>query len=321
MAKKLPPNIPRPKLQNKQPLGLLELDRFSHSDLQEWEKLSKDLDELEDTMHFSLEPERRRFRQELIQALQLQEPKSLEILDWVRIVDYRFSLTPLSSAGSLLEYGGRFNAGIDLNPGTLNPWPALYLAEDYETAYREKFQIKSNDLTNGLKPEELALEHGKSHTTVFLSGRLDGVFDMTSASKLDDVAKTLKKIKMPQRAHTLMKKLGMNTSDYKMVKNGQGLYDAVLRHNYRILPVQFGLPARGQVLGELIKAAGFEAILYKSTAGPGNCLAIFPDQLSEQSYVELIDVPPEGVKYSRLDSDSAGYLAGWQFIRTRTNQV
>jgi hypothetical protein len=126
-------------------------------------------------MHFSLEPERRRFRQELIQALQLQEPKSLEILDWVRIVDYRFSLTPLSSAGSLLEYGGRFNAGIDLNPGTLNPWPALYLAEDYETAYREKFQIKSNDLTNGLKPEELALEHGKSHTTVFLSGRLDGV--------------------------------------------------------------------------------------------------------------------------------------------------
>ena len=126
---------------------------------------------------------------------------------------------------------------------------------------------------------------------------------------------------MPQRAHTLMKKLGMNTSDYKMVKNGQGLYDAVLRHNYRVLPVQFGLPARGQVLGELIKAAGFEAILYKSTAGPGNCLAIFPDQLSEQSYVELIDVPPEGVKYSRLDSDSAGYLAGWQFIRTRTNQV
>ncbi len=113
MAKKLPPNFPRPKLQNKQPLGLLEFDRFSHADLQECAKLSKDLDELEDTMHFSLEPERRRFRHELIQSLQLQEPTKLDILDWVRFVDYRFSLTPLSSAGSLIEYGGRFNVGVD----------------------------------------------------------------------------------------------------------------------------------------------------------------------------------------------------------------
>ncbi len=314
MAKKTPLITSTQRNQNQQPIGILELDRFSHTDIKQWQTLSKDLDELEDTMHFALEPERRRLRDELINALQMQEPLNLELPKWVRIVDYRFCLMPLSSAGSLLEYGGRFNAGIDLNQNTLNPWPALYLAEDYETAFREKFQIKSTDLTNGLKPEELALEHGQSHATVFISGKIVRVFDMTTAKNLDTVANVLKKIKMPDKAKSLMKKLRMNSSDYKMVKNGQGLYDAVLRNNWRLLPVQFGLPARGQILSELIRAADFEAILYKSTAGSGNCLAIFPDKLSEYSFLELIGPNPSEITHTRLDHVSAEILSGWHYL-------
>lgn len=58
-----------------------------------------------------------------------------------------------------------------MDPGTLNPWPALYLAEDFETAFREKFQMARSDTVDGLTPEELALER-ISHATVFVSGHL-----------------------------------------------------------------------------------------------------------------------------------------------------
>ena len=161
--------------------------------------MSRDLDELEANLYFALEPERRRLRSQLLDALRQQQSKPLPMQGWVRIVDYQYTNMPLSSAGSLTGYGGRFNPGTDLDPGTLMPWPALYLAEDYETAYREKFQIKSSQTIDGLKPEELALQNGRSHSTVLLQGRIDRAFDMTVPRNLDSVAHVLTKIKMPDR--------------------------------------------------------------------------------------------------------------------------
>jgi len=308
------PVIPKGKPSPPPPIGVRELDRFSNASIDRWNALSKDLDELEAVMHFHLEPERRRLRGELIAALQKSTPKIITTLGWVRIVDYKFTLMPLSSAGSLTEFGGRFNAGADLDEGTLNPWPALYIAEDYETAFREKFQLKSIDQVDGLKPQELALEHGRSHTTVVLRGQIENVFDMSSPSQLNAIAAVLKKIKFPDQAKKLMKKLVMKSNDYAMVRSGASLYDAVLRHNWKIQPVQFGLPARSQVLAELVRAAGFEAILYKSTMGPAKCLAILPDKLSGASYLELADNAPPEVKITRLDTSSAQARAGWHIL-------
>jgi RES domain-containing protein len=276
--------------------------------------MSRDLDELEANLYFALEPERRRLRSQLLDALRQQQSKPLPMQGWVRIVDYQYTNMPLSSAGSLTGYGGRFNPGMDLDPGTLMPWPALYLAEDYETAYREKFQIKSSQTIDGLKPEELALQNGRSHSTVLLQGRIDRAFNMTVPRNLDAVAHVLKKIKMPDRAKGLKKKLRLKPTDVSMIQSGQSLYNAVLMHNWRVQPAQFGLPARSHVLAELVRAAGFEAILYRSTMGPGRCLAVFPDQLSGQAYVELADKAPREVRHTRLDDNSAGDLAGWHIL-------
>jgi RES domain-containing protein len=296
------------------PLGIRELDRFSSASIDRWTALSQDLDELEANLYFALEPERRRLRSELITALQQQTSTPIVCQGWVRVVDYQYSNQPLSSAGSLTGYGGRFNAGMDLDPGTLSPWPALYLAEDYETAYREKFQLKSSQLIDGLKPEELALTQGRSHSTVLLQGQIDQVFDMTAPRHLDGVAKVLKKIKMPGRAKYLKKKLGMKQTDLMMIQSGQVLFNAVLRHNWKVLPAQFGLPAHSHVLAELVRAAGFEAILYKSTMGPGKCLAVFPDKLSGTAHIALEDKAPPEVRHRRLDENSAEHLAGWHIL-------
>ncbi len=129
-----PPGRPRVPGESR---GILELDRFSEASLRQWKTLSDDLDELERTLFYALEPERHRLRPELLAALQQQVNEPLEIRGWSRIASYTHSLNPLSAAGSLLGYGGRFNPGADLELGTLAPWPALYVAEDYETAFQE----------------------------------------------------------------------------------------------------------------------------------------------------------------------------------------
>lgn len=296
--------------------GILELDRFSAESLHQWQQLSNDLDRLQAILFFGLEPARRALRTELLEALQKQQGTGVDLTSWVRMVPYQYSNEPLSCAGSLHGYGGRFNAGIDLDARTLDPWPALYLASDYPTAFREKFQIEHDGKIDGLSAQELALEQGASHATVFLRGKVTKVFDMTHHAPLDEVGRILARIKMPEEARRYMKKLRLPPKAMFMVKSGKQIHDMVVEQNWRVLPAQFGLPSQSHVMAELIRAAGFEGILYQSTKGTGQCLAIFPETMDGGSFVELSDKPPLGVQYARLDGDTAEQLAGWDTLPT-----
>lgn len=289
--------------------GILELDRFSEESLERWSELSADLDELQDILYFNIEPERRRRRQELLRALKETPADPLQLVNWVRIVDYQWTLYPLSAAGSLTSIGGRFNAGTEIDSQTFSPWPSLYLASDHPTAYREKFQIEAGHTVEGLSPEELALAPGQSHSTVVLNGQLSRVFQLTPAT-LGPVARVLGKIRMPERAERIKKKLKIKPIDLRMMTTGKQLFDAAAVHNWRVLPVQFGLPAPSQILSELIRAADFEAVAYQSSKGGGTCLAVFVDRLAPGSYIELSGPPPAGAT-ARLDESTAEELAGW----------
>jgi hypothetical protein len=317
--KPLPP-APRGAAAGTTPIkGILELDRFSEESLERWSELSADLDELQDILYFNLEPERRRRRPELLRALQNTSAEPLQLENWVRIVDHRWTLYPLSATGSLTSIGGRFNAGTEIDSQTFSPWPSLYLASDHATAYREKFQIEAGQLVEGLSPEELALSHGQSHTTVFLNGKLSRVFPL-SAATLEPVARVLGKIKMPERAEQIKKKLKFMPNDLRMMTTGKQLHDAAAVHNWRVLPIQFGLPAPSQILSELIRAADFEAIAYQSSKSGGTCLAVFVDRLAPGSYIELSGTPPAGA-IARLDETTAEELAGWAQLGIKPPKV
>ena len=242
-------------------------------ELDRWSELSADLDELNDVLYFHLETQRRRLRSRLLQALGATPPRP-----------------------------------IDLEPGTLLPWPALYLAQNYSTAYREKFQLQTGQQVIGLTPEELALSAGQSHSTVVMNGKLTKVFHL-NAESLEPLAQILRLIQMPKRAAQIARKLKIKASDLRMITSGKQLYDAVALQNWRILPVQFGLPSASQILAELIRAADYEAIAYSSTKDGGKCLAIFVDRLSPDSFVALTDPAPTGV-VARLDQSTANQLAG-----------
>ena len=86
--------------------------------------------------------------------------------------------------------------------------------EDFETAFREKFQRASDQPENGLSPQEMALEPGASMSSVFLRGSLTNVFDLTSLASLAPIAKVFGKISMPSKAVKLKKKLKTQKNYY-----------------------------------------------------------------------------------------------------------
>ena len=291
------------------PKGLLELDRFSETSIEKWLDVSADLDQLQNILYFNLEPERRRLRQDLLKALQAIEPVARDLENWARIVPYRWTLHPLSAAGSLTGDGGRFNPGTELDGVAYPAWPALYLAEDQPTAFREKFQIPQGSTTEGLTPEELSLSHGHSYSTVSLNGKLTRIFPLTPET-LAPISRVFAKIKMPAPAERIKSKLKIRKEDLRMLTTGKQLHDAVAVFNWRMWPSQFGLPAPSHILAELIRAADFEAIAYQSSKGDGVCLAVFVDRLAPGSFIEISGAaPPEAIR--RLDVNTAEELAGW----------
>lgn len=294
--------------------GLLELDRFSAAALEKWTEASRDLDQLSASLYFETEPERRRYREDLLSALRAAPVTGLEFSSWARIVTYRYSLAPLSCAGSLHDVGGRFNAGTDLDERTLEPWLALYVAEDYETAFREKFQLASDDTKGGLKAQDLALTPNASHATVVLRGKLSNVFPLNDDEALKPICGVFRRIKMPAAAVRLQKKLKIPNRDNFMIRSPFNSGEPSSRKNWRLQPMQFGMPSPSQIFAELVRAAGFEGVLYESTKGPGRCLAIFPEALTDDSYVELADAVPEPIKHTRLDSTTAEALCGWDDV-------
>jgi hypothetical protein len=295
--------------------GLLELDRFSEADLERWNSLSKDLDELNDILYSGVEPQRRRHHDELMEALRSVPSTPMDFAGWVRLVPWRYTNTPLSAAGSLTNYGGRFNIGADVDNAIHARWPALYIAENQETAYREKFGLSKDDQIDGLSGDELALTTGGSYTAVRLDGHLELVFDLAQEGALDPLCAVLAKMTMPAEARQLQKRLKLPGLPVSMIRSSSRLLKETLVTNWRGQPAQFGLPAVSQILASLIVDAGYEAIRYPSTKGDGECVAVFPHRFgSDASFVAVSDVAPESVKYTRLDMSTADDLCGWEVL-------
>lgn len=294
--------------------GILELDRFSSLDLLRWQRLSKDLDRLHSLLYFGFVEQRNVLRKELLAALQAPAFAPFEFQDWVRIIPYRYCLSPLSARGSLNGIGGRFNAGRDIPSHVVAPWPALYLAENFDTAFREKYGSARNDLRGPLKPEELALQTPESITSIRLNGQISRVFDLTDTAKLKPFCEALARCKMPREVAVVLRRLKIRQREITIVKTPAQLQAAVMAHNWRQWPVQFEVPAHGQILASLLIAAGYEAIVYRSSKSDKRCLAVFPSNIgSNDTRIELAPGYPEQVDHSRLDMDSATALSGMSF--------
>ncbi|MEO7074154.1 MAG: RES family NAD+ phosphorylase [Ktedonobacterales bacterium] len=280
--------------------------------------MSKDLDQFQAILYSGVEPQRQRYHRELVETLSEAMSGPMDFHGWVRMVAYRYGNEPLAATGSLLDYGGRFNIGRDVDNSIPQPWPALYIASDQETAYRERYGLTKTDNVGGLSADDLSLGTADSHTVVRLSGHLEQVLDLSRPEPLEPFCKVLSKIRVPSEGVKLQKRLRIPTRPSIMIRTAPGLLEVALHRNWRTMPVQFGIPSVSQILASLALDAGCEAIRYPSSKGGGDCLAVFPHCLvSDTSCVTLDDLPPEGVRHRRLDLNTADDLCGWEVLPHR----
>jgi len=270
------------------PLTSLYLDNFSKADLRRWIKISADLKQFHYQFYYSLQALRTTHYDELCGALRMSSSAVYCLDNWVRIVDHQYTLEPLSSKGSLKWLGGRFNIGCDVDPTQFTSFNGFYIAENEETAYREKFGLKKSDVSNGLSSDELALRKANSYSVFYMSGKVHDLFDLTNSKNLDDFVKIIKQFKISDEVTNLAIKLGMR-EPIRTVKSSDQLHASLLADDWRKLPAQFDIPSNTQVFGKILADSGFEGVLYPSAKeNKFKCLALFPQNFKNtESYIQL----------------------------------
>jgi len=248
--------------------------------------------------YHDLEYQRLTISEGLKKTLIEQSINEYHFTDWVRCVPYQYSDDPLSSRGSVCSIGGRFNIGEDIQDGQFTAFNALYIAEDQITALLEKFGVtKSADLE---KTMEACFSKKVNTTTIHVKGVLHNVLDLDSKSALNGFVKLISGIKKSSEIHNRAKALGLESGG--MINTVKGLRESLYDPEWRFNPQIYDLPANPQIFGQYAYRAGIEAILYTSVKGGKKCMAIYPKNLSEKSYIEISGPFPKTIKISKLDS-------------------
>lgn len=191
------------------------LDSFSADDLSLWEAQKEKIIRYHWDLFSAFAYERHKIADQLQSALLEAAVSGHEFTGWQRQVRYKYSLSPLSSRGSLIEPGGRFNIP-EMSPQQLPSFPALYIAEDKETTLQEAGQQKSalSDLTS----LDLALIKKNSITIVAVSGKLGSIIDLHQIKKLKTFLRLIKTFKMPPAITRAAKELGLQFRPLKNTK-------------------------------------------------------------------------------------------------------
>ncbi len=211
--------------------------------------------------------------------------------------------------GSLLnDPGGRFNIG-DINEIKFPKFPALYVAEDWATAYREKNQIDPDERQDGgLTSDELCMTNRSSTVDLLLAGDLE-IVDLTQDDVLFDFYQVIKDIKLPSSLAKEAQKLNIPVPYH--VKSFDDLKKSILQCEWRTLPAQVDIPSNSQIFGQLVHASGVEGIVYPSKmSSVKKCLAIFPRNFcNSTSKVRVQDEHlPSSLKNMELNSETYLYL-------------
>ncbi len=207
----------------------------------------------------------------------------------------------MSARGSILnDPGGRFNIG-DIDQIKFPKFAGLYLAEDTETSLREKCGLDPQGDNDGLTGRELNLINNIA--VVKVQGSITNLLDITDPMSLTEFYNQIKTIHMPIELISRARKL--NIKSMMPVRSETELRDTLLREQWRIMPMQFDIPANPQILGQLVYTAGIEGILYPSVKTQKKCLVVYPENFRQtDSYIEIDGVTPKSVTHNRIDKNT-----------------
>lgn len=256
--------------------------------------------------HYTFFQNARAKRLDAIKASLLKHTKTFKFTSWHRVFDLKFIENPLSTRGSILnDPGGRFNIG-DINELKFTKFNALYLAENYETAYRERNQIEpAKHLDCGLSSDDLSLSNKGSSVDLLLEGQLESVIDLTDEHILTDFYNEIKTIKLPPLLEKKSKMLNIQTMYH--VKSHQELRKSILLNDWRPIPALLDIPANSQIFGHLIHTCLIEGIIYPSKmSSTKQCLAVFPKNFANSnSFIRIQDMDkPPNIKFTELNAET-----------------
>jgi hypothetical protein len=280
------------------------LDTFTEEDLEYWSERSEDAQRYSDFVYFDLERQRTANHDALCEALRAAGNVDVAVDGWSRVTDYRWSLTPLSSGGSLKGIGGRFNIGSDLDRARGQQFPALYIAEDVDTAYLEFFGGAPEAHAGGLKLQEFALRRKSSFTTFALRGRVENALDLRTSSSLKEFAKIIATFDLSPDTRRFARRIGVPLR--ALMRTAREIHTRILLapKAWRTEPHLFGIPAANQIFGRYAHDAGFEGVIYPSQQGGNACLAVYPDNLAG-TQIEVTGGTPDHATHLVMNKDNA----------------
>jgi hypothetical protein len=279
---------------------VLLLEQFTLDAVRNGKNYAREIARYQWDYHAALAQQRAEKSNEIKKALVGAAEGPFSFKGWQRIVDYQYSLHPLSTVGSVVtDPGGRFNIG-DIDRARFSPFPALYLASDQPTAIVEKFGPPGDN--SGLSNLDFALRSGPSFSCVSVSGILDAVIDLQHSERLQAFVDIIRKFRLP--SNLAARSSALRLSRPKIVGTVEELIAAVTIPEWRNEPMQVDIPAASQVFGQLVWTAGIDGILFPSSKNGATCLTIFPENLSASSYAELDHKAPAGVTALRLDGSN-----------------
>src|SRR6185312_3657470 len=92
-------------------------------------------------------------------------------------------------------------------------FPALYLASNLETAYREYHGLDRDATIDGLTPEELSLDTRDGFLVAKCDGIIRSVFDTLDADALKPFVEIVRRFEIPDRVRQLARQLRIEDLD------------------------------------------------------------------------------------------------------------
>lgn len=219
---------------------------------------------------------------------------------WHRVVDYQYADRPLSARGSVVsETGGRFNIG-DISPTLWRPFPALYLADSRALAFFEKYGQEENDPGRKSSAHEAVLAQPGSIASVQVRGDLEACVRVDDHKCLKKLAALWGGFQVPKEAIQLARQHGFKIPG--IASTPRLMKKAIMQSNWRDFPLFYDMPSNPQYFGQGAWKAGVEAVLYPSSKGRGECLAVYPENFGNTTaYIEIEGACPPGMELKRLD--------------------
>lgn len=302
--KRLPRYKPKQKINKQPPEASFLLDVFSKESISKGAVFKDKFLKFHWDFYNDLAYQRSKIIDEIKKALLEGAQSDFKYENWQRAIKYKYALEPFSVAGSLIDPGGRFNIG-DINLSQFPQFSALYMASDKDTAIQELLsqEIDPRKDKEKLDPLDFALTKHESIAVVSLSGRLDSIIDLKQPERLKPFMDLIKDFSISESLKKDATRIGLPEPD--LIRTASKLVDVLLSPDWREWPMVFDVPFSSQIFGQLVSEAGIEGILYASKFTNKDCLAVFPQNFDEStdSFVELDDEAPPGIKIRRMDAN------------------